>query len=90
MSGQITYGPGHRFSLHFIHWQQLSHVLCVFCLGGVYRQCFGSELETVIVVNVGYKWALARLSCLHRHILEIWQDAWWGVKPGRRETPTSN
>ena len=43
-----------------------------------------------IVVNIGHIWELPRLSCLRRRILGMCQDAEWGVKPGRRGTPTSN
>ncbi len=32
----------------------------------------------VIAVNVGYVWALPRLSCVRWHILGICQDAGWG------------
>ena len=44
----------------------------------------------VIAASVGYVWELPRLAYLRWHILGMCQDAGGGVKPGRRETPTSN
>ena len=44
----------------------------------------------VMAVNVGYVLELPRLACLRWHILGMCLGAAWGVKPGRRETPTSN
>jgi len=63
------------------------YVLCAVCLGGMYRQNFCSGLAMVIAVDVGYVWALPRLSWLRWHIVGIWHDAGWGgslVAAGRQ------
>ena len=57
----------------------------------MYGQYLCSGLAVVMAVNVADVWALPRLACLRWHLLGMCQDAGLGgVKPGRRERPTSN
>ncbi len=58
------------------NYQPMFCVCTVFSLSGeMYCQYFYCGLAIVIAVDVGYVWALPRLSCLRWHILGICQDA---------------